>query len=429
MKPRVLMFGWEFPPHISGGLGTACYGLSKALAQSGTDVIFVVPRLQGNEHSGPYRLIDASEIERAGGYAYSTHHIPGVTEIAIKSALRPYTTPEAFSHSGQGRNWKEIQAIKDVEGTLASLSGGYGQNLFHEVARYAEVAAQIATEQQFDVIHAHDWLTFPAGVAASRISGKPLVLHIHATEFDRSGENINRAVYEMERQGLQSADAIVAVSGLTRDILVGRYGANPNKITVVHNGVLPLPANQNRAKPERKMQVVTFLGRVTFQKGPDYFIEAAARVLGKSPSVRFVMAGTGDMLLPMIRKAASMKLGSRIHFTGFLAGADPYKLYGRSDVYVMPSVSEPFGISALEALQSGVPVIVSKQSGAAEILRHAIKVDFWDVDRLASSIVGVLQNRSLAEVLSKGGMKEAGEMGWEGPAAKVNSVYNQLIER
>ena len=427
MKPRVLMFGWEFPPHISGGLGTACYGLSKALAQSGTEVLFVVPRLRGNEHGGPYKLIDASEIERAGGYAFTKHHLPGVTEIAIQSALRPYTSPEAFSRSGQGRNWQEIQAIQDVEGKLASLSGGYGQNLFHEVARYAEVAAQIATEQQFDVVHAHDWLTFPAGVAASRISGKPLVLHVHATEFDRSGENINRAVYEMERQGLQSADTIVAVSALTRDILVARYGANPNKIKVVHNGVLPMPAHQHRERPQRKMQVVTFLGRVTFQKGPDYFIEAAARVLGDLPSVRFVMAGTGDMLLPMIRKAARMKLGSRIHFTGFLGGADPYKLYGLSDVYVMPSVSEPFGISALEALQSGVPVIVSKQSGAAEILRHAIKVDFWDVDRLASSIVGVLNNRSLAALLSNGGMKEADRMGWDGPAARVNEVYNQII--
>ncbi len=427
MKPRVLMFGWEFPPHISGGLGTACYGLSKALAQSGTEVLFVVPRLKGNEHGGPYKLIDASEIERAGGYAFTKHHLPGVTEIAIQSALRPYTSPEAFSRSGQGRNWQEIQAIQDVEGKLASLSGGYGQNLFHEVARYAEVAAQIATEQQFDVVHAHDWLTFPAGVAASRISGKPLVLHVHATEFDRSGENINRAVYEMERQGLQSADTIVAVSALTRDILVARYGANPNKIKVVHNGVLPMPAHQHRERPQRKMQVVTFLGRVTFQKGPDYFIEAAARVLGDLPSVRFVMAGTGDMLLPMIRKAARMKLGSRIHFTGFLGGADPYKLYGLSDVYVMPSVSEPFGISALEALQSGVPVIVSKQSGAAEILRHAIKVDFWDVDRLASSIVGVLNNRSLAALLSNGGMKEADRMGWDGPAARVNEVYNQII--
>ena len=427
MKPRVLMFGWEFPPHISGGLGTACYGLSKALAQSGTEVLFVVPRLRGNEHVGPYKLIDASEIERAGGYAFTKHHLPGVTEIAIQSALRPYTSPEAFSRSGQGRNWQEIQAIQDVEGKLASLSGGYGQNLFHEVARYAEVAAQIATEQQFDVVHAHDWLTFPAGVAASRISGKPLVLHVHATEFDRSGENINRAVYEMERQGLQSADTIVAVSALTRDILVARYGANPNKIKVVHNGVLPMPAHQHRERPQRKMQVVTFLGRVTFQKGPDYFIEAAARVLGDLPSVRFVMAGTGDMLLPMIRKAARMKLGSRIHFTGFLGGADPYKLYGLSDVYVMPSVSEPFGISALEALQSGVPVIVSKQSGAAEILRHAIKVDFWDVDRLASSIVGVLNNRSLAALLSNGGMKEADRMGWDGPAARVNEVYNQII--
>lgn len=427
MKPRVLMFGWEFPPHISGGLGTACYGLSKALAQSGTEVLFVVPRLKGNEHGGPYKLIDASEIERAGGYAFTKHNLPGVTEIAIQSALRPYTSPEAFSRSSQGRNWQEIRAIQDVEGKLASLSGGYGQNLFHEVARYAEVAAQIATEQQFDVVHAHDWLTFPAGVAASRISGKPLVLHVHATEFDRSGENINRAVYEMERQGLQSADTIVAVSALTRDILVARYGANPNKIKVVHNGVLPMPAHQHRERPQRKMQVVTFLGRVTFQKGPDYFIEAAARVLGDLPSVRFVMAGTGDMLLPMIRKAARMKLGSRIHFTGFLGGADPYKLYGLSDVYVMPSVSEPFGISALEALQSGVPVIVSKQSGAAEILRHAIKVDFWDVDRLASSIVGVLNNRSLAALLSNGGMKEADRMGWDGPAARVNEVYNQII--
>ena len=427
MNPRVLMFGWEFPPHISGGLGTACYGLSKALAQSGTEVLFVVPRLKGNETKGPFQLIDASEIEMGGSYVGSVQQIPGVTEIAVDSALRPYASPEAFYRESQGRNTAMMSA-ESVAGSLAALSGGYGKNLFNEVARYAEVAAQIATEHEFHVIHAHDWLTFPAGVAASRITGKPLVLHVHATEFDRSGENINRAVYEIERQGLQSADAVVAVSGLTRDILVNRYGVNPNKVKVVHNGVLPMPPHHQREAPARKMQVVTFLGRVTFQKGPDYFVEAAGKVLQELPHVRFVMAGTGDMLLPMIRKAASMKLGSRVHFTGFLGGTDPYKLYGISDVYVMPSVSEPFGISALEALQSGVPVIVSKQSGAAEILNHAIKIDFWDVDRLSSAIAGVLRSRSLSSMLSAGGADEASKMGWEGPASKVNSVYHQFIQ-
>ena len=280
-----------------------------------------------------------------------------------------------------------------------------------EVARYAVVAAQVARdlEGQFDVIHAHDWLTYYAGIAAKRVSGKPLVVHMHATEYDRSGENVNTQVYAIERAGMHAADRVIAVSNLTRNIVINRYGVPAEKIVTVHN-------------------VVTFLGRITYQKGPDYFVEAAAKVLKRIPDVRFVMAGSGDMMNHVIRRVARLGIADRFHFTGFLRGEDVHKMFQLSDVYVMPSVSEPFGISPLEAMRSNVPVIISKQSGVAEVLDYAVKVDYWDVDALADAIYGLIKYPALSGMFASKGLEEVTNLKWNDAAAKIKSVYEAVIE-
>jgi len=335
---RVLMFGWEFPPHISGGLGTACEGLVYAMLRQGMEVLFVVPKAYGDEETGNFKLLSAGDVvvsRRMQKYKSKFRY------LSISSALTPYTTPELFAKK------KEITTTKDHQKNYHfSFSGSYGHNLFEEVVNYASVAAQIAADQTFDVIHAHDWLTFPAGLAAKEVSGKPLVIHVHATEFDRSGENVNPDVFKTEKAGMSGADHIVAVSALTKQIMVSRYGIDPNKISVVHNGIQPkaLPKVEKKIKDK----VVTFLGRVTFQKGPEYFVLAAHRVLQRFAHVQFVMAGNGDKLEDMIRMVAWLGMGSHFHFTGFLKGADVNTLLSQTDLYVMPSVSEPFGISPLK---------------------------------------------------------------------------------
>ena len=299
-----------------------------------------------------------------------------------------------------------------------------------EVARYAVVAAQVAKdlEGQFDVIHAHDWLTYYAGIAAKRVSGKPLVVHMHATEYDRSGENVNTQVYAIERAGMHAADRVIAVSNLTRNIVINRYGVPADKVVTVHNAVRF--AENSGKVPERgvKDKIVTFLGRITYQKGPDYFVEAAAKVLKRVPDVRFVMAGSGDMMNHVIRRVARLGIADRFHFTGFLRGEDVHKMFQLSDVYVMPSVSEPFGISPLEAMRSNVPVIISKQSGVAEVLDYAVKVDYWDVDALADAIYGLIKYPALSGMFASKGLEEVTNLKWNDAAAKIKTVYEAVIE-
>jgi len=299
-----------------------------------------------------------------------------------------------------------------------------------EVSRYAMVAATLAASQQFDVIHAHDWLTYPAGTAAKKISGKPLVVHMHATEFDRSGENINPNVFDIEKKGMEAADKVITVSNLTRQIVIDRYGIEPNKVVTVYNAVEPIEYDDILKNEQKfvKEKIVTFLGRVTFQKGPDYFVEAAYKVLQKDSNVRFVMAGQGDMLYRMIKRVAQLKIATKFHFTGFLKGDDVDKMFAMSDVYVMPSVSEPFGISPLEAIRSNVPVIISKQSGVAEVLRHALKVDFWDIDAIADAIYGLLHYNALSRMFVRFGKEEVDNMKWENAAYKIKEVYLSLLK-
>ena len=266
-------------------------------------------------------------------------------------------------------------------------------------------------------------------MAAKSVTGKPLVVHIHATEFDRSGENINQSVFDIERKGMEAADRVMAVSNLTKKIVIDRYGIDPAKIVTVHNAVEPVekaePIDASRGVPEK---IVTFLGRLTFQKGPEYFVEAARKILEKDDNVRFVMAGSGDMMNKLIRRVAQLKMSSRFHFAGFLKGADVDRMFAMSDVFVMPSVSEPFGLVPLEAMRSNVPVVISKQSGVAEILKHAIKVDFWDVDAMADAIYGILHYDGLSRMFKKYGKTEVDSLKWENAALKVKAVYEDVVD-
>ena len=426
------MFGWEFPPHIAGGLGTACYGMTRGLARNGVEVVFVMPRAYGDEDQRFVRVVNASDVETIGtrDHEFSEELLEKVSFIHIDSNMLPYISPEEYAayhdefvRSGRTHEWTDVWKQR------YTFSGKYGANLMEEVARYAMVAAQVAKdlEGQFDVIHAHDWLTYFAGIAAKRVSGKPLVVHMHATEFDRSGENINRRVYAIEKAGMQAADRVIAVSELTRRIVIGKYGIPAEKVVTVHNAVRF--GESEDAVPERavKDKVVTFLGRITYQKGPDYFVEAAAKVLQRVPDVRFVMAGSGDLMNHVVRRVAQLGIADRFHFTGFLKGGEVQRMFRLSDVYVMPSVSEPFGISPLEAMRSGVPVIISRQSGVAEVLDYAIKVNYWDVDALADAIYWLLTYPALGRMFASKGLEEVTGLKWTNAAAKIKTVYETVV--
>jgi len=426
---KVLMFGWEFPPHITGGLGTACYGMTKGLMKNGVKVLFVVPKAYGDEDQRAIRLINASDVSIVIEDPVYKSYWDNITYMEIGSNLIPYMGPEEFERMVQQNQKKTVQTDRTVVSEKKfTFSGKYGANLLEEVSRYALIASTVAAENDHDIIHAHDWLTYPAGIAAKRTSGKPLVVHMHATEFDRSGENVNKLVYDIEKQGMEEADRVITVSNLTRKIVIEKYGIDPNKIVTVHNAVEPGDEGEFAGLEKNvEEKVVTFLGRLTFQKGPEYFIEAAYRVLQKSNNVRFVMAGSGDMMNKLIKRVAQLGISDRFHFTGFLKGTDVDKMFALSDVFVMPSVSEPFGIVPLEAMRSHVPVIISKQSGVSEILKHAIKIDFWDVDAMADAIWSLVNYKSLAHMFKKYGKDEVDSLKWDDAAVHIKDVYNSVL--
>lgn len=418
---KALMFGWEFPPHILGGLGTASYGLTKGMHANGNmDITFVIPKPWGDEEKGFARIIGACNTPvawRDVSWDYVNSRIGKVMD--------PQTYFDLRDHIYADFNYMRLNDLGCIE-----FSGRYPENILEEINNYSIVAGVIARTVPFDVIHSHDWLTYPAGIHAKNVTGKPLVIHVHASEFDRSRGKPNPTVFGIEKDGMNNADHIITVSDLTRRTVIEKYGIDPAKVTTVHNAVIPLSDEiLNLPKRESKDKVITFLGRITMQKGPEYFVEAAAKVLQKNKNVRFVMAGGGDMEAAMIRLVAKRDIADRFHFTGFLRGKEVYQMFKDSDVYVMPSVSEPFGISPLEAMEMGVPSIISKQSGCAEILNNVIKTDYWDIDAMADAMHSIITNPALHKTLSEDGIEEIKGITWEKAGKKVIDIYNQVINR
>ena len=427
---RVLMFGWEFPPHIAGGLGTACYGIVKGLAYNGVQTLFVMPSASGDEDQSAAKIINASDVPVESFDSTVDEFLDKVKFVRIGSNMIPYVDPEEFHEMVESERRLQSENLTKCIGTKFRFSGRYGSNLMEEVAHYAMVGGTIAMEHkdEFDIIHAHDWLTYLAGIAAKELTGKPLVVHVHATSFDRGTEDqIDSRVYDIEKRGMMAADKVIAVSDLTRNIVINKYGIDPEKVVTVHNAV-DFSGREN-VKVERGVRdkVATFLGRITFQKGPEYFIEAAAKVLKRTKGVRFVMAGSGDMMNRCIRHVAKLGISDRFHFTGFLRGAEVQKMFAMSDVYIMPSVSEPFGISPLEAMRSNVPAIISNQSGAAEVLKYAFKVDFWDVDAMADDIYALLKYPALADFAAREGYEEVNRLKWNIATAKLKNIYESVV--
>ncbi|MBE6325629.1 MAG: glycosyltransferase family 4 protein [Bacteroidales bacterium] len=417
---KALMFGWEFPPHILGGLGTASYGLIKGMSRhKDIDITLVLPKPWGDEDQSFLKIIAANKVPIVWQEPDSKF---------LKDSLEGRISSDEYYHFRncicEDNRYIGTNGIGSVE-----FSGRYPDNLLEEIRNYEAVAGVVCRSNNFDIIHSHDWLTYNAGVKAKQITGKPLVIHVHATDFDRSRGNVNPTVYNIEKYGMDMADHIITVSNMTRDTVINKYHIDPRKVTTVHNAVTPLSREILDIKPNNNTgdKIVTFLGRITMQKGPEFFVQAARQVLQRTPNVRFVMAGGGDKMAEMVDLASAYGIVDRFHFTGFLKGKEVYEMLKSSDLYIMPSVSEPFGISPLEAMQCGVPTIVSKQSGCAEILSKVIKVDFWDIDAMADAIHSIVTNDAFAEYLKVEGKKEVDEIKWEYAGDKVINVYNQVL--
>ncbi len=403
------MLGWEFPPLHSGGLGVATKNLALSLSRRGVPVCFALPNFvftqikQQNGHE--------QEFEVAGCDSELTFEM-----IRIKSSIAsPYVTSEQYADEVR------THGGKDASGTL------YGQNLMSEIERYAHEMDKLASERQFHLVHGHDWITFPAAVKVKQRQGTPFVAHVHATEMDRTGGNPNQEIYDRERQGMEQADRIIAVSNYTKQLLQKHYGINGDKIAVVHNGAESVHNRiQNDFDRFKERKTVLFLGRVALQKGPDWFVKIARRVLDKERNVQFLIAGTGGMMPDVLKEIAHSGIGNHVIPLGFLDEHGREEAFRNTDVYIMPSVSEPFGLSAIEAAQRGIPVIMSKQSGAREVLGHSLTADFWDVDKMAHFILAALHYRALHKTLSHKGRHEITHLSWDKQAEKMHGIYRDL---
>lgn len=459
---RVFMLGWEFPPFISGGLGTACYGLTKALSRLGTDVTFVLPKPVGSEFTSHVKVLSpqapkAALGDRAPESVAASYEIdqPRTSDefahVTFKAVPARFRSPYGGASMGALRHRRGNAVggpVSDAQAAWREAGGGNGHDngsepanapftqycgdLLAESRRYAALCVDLARGEDFEVIHAHDWLTYPAGMAVAAATGRPLIVHVHSTEFDRAGEHINQEVYDIERRGMHAADRVFAVSELTKSIVVRRYGVPAEKVSVVYNGIdngHEAPTAMQRAMIRRGEKIVLFLGRITMQKGPEYFLRAARKVLEKIQNVKFVIAGSGDMIQNVVEMVAAEGIGHKVLFTGFLTGQEVDRVFKMADVYVMPSVSEPFGIAPLEAISHDVPVIISKTSGVAEVLTHALKVDFWDTDEIANKIVAVLRHPPLASTLCQHADNEVRRLTWAEAANRCQDLYAQTAGR
>jgi glycosyltransferase involved in cell wall biosynthesis len=424
---KVFMLGWEFPPFISGGLGTACFGLTKAMDQLGLEVTFCLPKTVESQYAKHVNLLTPNSLTSTA--TTKINELINITFRTINSPLKPYLRPDVYQQRIEETVTQKHYVPQASNITERSEdTADYGGDMYSEIHRYAAVAAGLAMNEDFDIIHAHDWMTYLAGIAVAEISGKPLIVQVHSTEFDRSGEHVNQMIYDIERRGMHVADKIIAVSAFTRNIILDRYGISGEKVEVVHNGI---ERSGNNTLPSgtagKDEKTVLFLGRITMQKGPEYFLQAAKKVLEVMDNVKFVMAGSGDMMQRAIEMAAELGIGSNVSFTGFLRGDDVQKAYEMADLFVMPSVSEPFGLVPLEALYNDVPVIISKQSGVSEVLTHALKVDFWDIEEMANKIVAALKYAALKITLQNHGNFEVRKLQWKDSAAKCERIYRKTM--
>jgi len=427
------MLGWEFPPHISGGLGTACEGITSGLTSIGSEVLFVVPRLFGDEDPRGAWMLDAGDVALPPG-AQSAREAAELHErlqlAYVDSPLRPYQTRPGYAEMLRRLRRsvpRPVASDAHPRARLTPFEGGYGPTLAAEVERYAHAVSEIARCEHFDVIHAHDWMTFPAGLLARRVSGRPLVCHVHASEWDRSGSDADAGIVRIEQEALDRADRIVCVSHFTREVLARNYRLDPERTRVVHNAITRKDAREHRHVRPDQPPTVLFLGRLTRQKGPGFFLDAAARIAERRPDVRFVVSGDGDLREDLIERAAELGLGRSVFFTGFLGPEDVERAYAEADVYVMPSESEPFGLVALEALALDTPVIISRQSGVAEALRSSPKVDFGDVNDLAAKVILLLERPELREALVQAGQDELAHLRWEKSAEQLTSIYREAL--
>ena len=416
LKPKVLMFGWEFPPFNSGGLGVACYGLTRSLVNLGADIVFVLPKNTGvNSDFLNIKFADTIRCKLDKEIKFKEFNI----------FLYPYLTAMSYRERRE-----KLKSLMQAE------NGQYANDLYGEVMRYAVLSRNIARYENYDLIHAHDWLAYPAGIEAKKISGKQLIAHVHATEFDRAGgQGVHEGVCQVEKEGLEQADKVITVSNLVKTTVTERYGIDPDKVEVIHNGIDEDYFCERNVQKKNRLdfikkagyKLVLFLGRITIQKGPDYFIQVAKKVLTYEPKVYFLIVGSGDMQEEIMRQAADLRISDKILFAGWLRGEELAQAYQAADLYVMPSVSEPFGLTPLEAMINNTPVIVSKQSGVSEVAKNILKVDFWDIDEMANKIFSVLAYDSLHECLRVNGRAEVKELGWLQPAKKCLNLYQRLI--
>lgn len=445
---KILMYGWEFPPRISGGLGVACHAMVQELAKKNIDVTVILPYAIDNVMNqekvsfiGCNSVIEKME-EMKSQTGFETVDL-GCSHENLAQFLHPYLQPGETEYLeridiasarvaaiitklqtvNQFADFHELSSLHTSASAPTKLTGQYGFNLLAEVCHYAVVAGALAVAAPHDVIHAHDWLTILAGVEAKKRSGKPLVFHVHALEPDRSGAVVDARIFAIEKYGLDQADKIVAVSEYTKNVIISNYGISPEKITIVHNGsyASDTPIKPHRAKANK---MVLFLGRLAHQKGPFFYIEAARKILEKRHDVHFVIAGAGGLLREMIERVAALRIGQYVHFTGFLDHKKIGRIFGLADVYVMPSISEPFGLSCLESLSYGVPVVISKQSGVSEVLPHVVKIDFWDTEEMANKILALLDYKALRKVTLQQSAEDLKSLTWEKTADSLIALYS-----
>lgn len=434
------MLTWEFPPFIAGGLGMACYGLAKGLLSMGVEINLMLPTR--DEVYFPLRKVEDADImpivslgQKDSAPTEQLFKVQNITNLRERlEAVGASIFPESYFTTASGSVSKyydllsreiSIPLDSNIEKISTYLTGE--EPLFKKVQEFSERVIKYSDALNCDLIHAHDWLTYPAGVAVKNILKVPLISHIHATEFDRAGGPGDERIHNIEYAGMSEADSVVAVSKYTAALVIDRYRIKPKKIKVVHNAYSVSNDTINARRRIFKSPLVLFLGRITIQKGPDYFVRVAEKVLKECKDVFFVMAGSGDMFSGVLKSAASRRLKERFLFTGFLNREKVEDILCATDIFVLPSVSEPFGIVPLEAMAFGAATIVSKQSGVAEVIENVYKVDFWDVDQMSGVIIDLLKNPEKRDEMARLGKAEVLRIGWNKAAEKLVNVYKRHL--